>query len=95
MSNNDNQNPPKVIGEEFAVPITEAGKEQARVVKEFNAKQNDPIMDVKVASPFTTYYDGQAFSLSGVNATGPFDILPRHHNFISLLEPCTLIIRHS
>lgn len=93
MSNDDNQSPPKVIGEEFAAPITEKGKEQARVVKGFNAKQNDLVMDIKIASPFTTYYDGQAFSLSGVNATGSFDVLPKHHNFISLLEPCTLIIR--
>jgi hypothetical protein len=50
-------------------------------------------MGVRVYSPFREYYDGDAFSISGVNATGPFDILPRHHNFISLLSACELIIR--
>jgi F0F1-type ATP synthase epsilon subunit len=34
-----------------------------------------------------------ASSISGENATGPFDILPHHHNFISLLRPCELTVR--
>jgi hypothetical protein len=94
MNGDDNQGQPEVIGRDFAPPTTKTSKEEARAVTDYNSKlQNNQIMDVKVASPFTVYYDGQAFSISGVNATGPFDILPKHHNFISLLEPCTLIIR--
>ena len=50
-------------------------------------------MGVKVYSPFKDYYDGPAFSLSAENTTGPFDILPKHHNFISLLSPCEMVIR--
>jgi phenylalanyl-tRNA synthetase alpha subunit len=50
-------------------------------------------MHVKVYSPFRDYYDGQAFSLSAENLTGPFDILPKHHNFISLLTPCEVTVR--
>lgn len=50
-------------------------------------------MHVKVYSPFKDYYDGEAFSISAENATGPFDILPKHHNFISLLQPCDVTIR--
>jgi F-type H+-transporting ATPase subunit epsilon len=46
----------------------------------------------KVYSPFRTYYDDSARSLSAVSQTGPFDILPKHHNFISLLEPCDVQI---
>lgn len=46
----------------------------------------------KVYSPFRTYYDDVARSLSAVSKTGPFDILPKHHNFISLLEPCDVQI---
>lgn len=38
-----------------------------------------------IRAPYHTYYDGPADSLSAVNQTGPFDILPYHHNFISLL----------
>ncbi len=50
-------------------------------------------MYVRVYSPYREYYDGQAFSISAENATGPFDILPKHHNFISLLNPCDIVIR--
>lgn len=41
---------------------------------------------VKVASPFETYYEGDAYVISAQNKTGPFDILPDHANFISVLE---------
>ena len=50
-------------------------------------------MKVKVYAPFRTYFDGSAKSVSAVNATGPFDILPKHKNFISLLSPGTLTVR--
>lgn len=56
---------------------------------------DDQLMHVKVYSPFRTYFEGQAKSLSAENATGPFDILPRHKNFMTLLVPCTLVIRPS
>lgn len=50
-------------------------------------------MHVKVYAPFKTYYNGEALSISAVNDTGPFDILPRHHNFMTLLSPCDIIVR--
>ncbi len=56
-------------------------------------KNGKPIMHIKVYSPFKTYFDEDSFSISGVNATGPFDILPRHHNFMTLLSPGELLIR--
>lgn len=49
-------------------------------------------LHVKVWSPFRVYYDGEATSVTGVNGTGAFDILPRHHNFITLLNPCELAV---
>jgi F0F1-type ATP synthase epsilon subunit len=52
-----------------------------------------PTMQVKVYAPFRTYFDGNAESLSAENRTGPFDILPRHKNFMSLLVPCTITVR--
>lgn len=51
-----------------------------------------PVMAVKVYAPFHVYFEGEAYSVSAVNATGPFDILPRHHNFLCMLEPCILKI---
>jgi len=49
-------------------------------------------MAVKVYAPFKIYYEGDGYSVSGINATGPFDVLPHHHNFLCMLVPCDLII---
>jgi F0F1-type ATP synthase epsilon subunit len=57
------------------------------------AKSNGkPTMKVKVYAPFKVYYEGDATSVSAVNATGPFDILPHHHDFLCMLVPCNLIV---
>lgn len=50
-------------------------------------------MFVKVYAPYKVYFDDQAVSISAENATGPFDILPGHHNFMTLLSPCDIVIR--
>jgi F0F1-type ATP synthase epsilon subunit len=50
-------------------------------------------MHVKVHAPYHIYFDGQAQSISAVNVTGPFDILPKHHNFMTMLTPCEVVIR--
>ena len=50
-------------------------------------------MRVKIYSPFKVYFDQDAQSISAVNNTGPFDILPQHHNFMTLLNPCDIIVR--
>lgn len=75
---------------------TKLQKEQRHAASDFNRTKKGTgqlSMKVKVYSPFRDYYDGQAFSVTAENDTGPFDILPTHHNFISLLNPCNLIIR--
>lgn len=51
-----------------------------------------PRMAVKVYAPFQVYFEGDAFSVSAINATGPFDILPNHHNFLCMLTPCDLLV---
>ena len=85
----------KVIGEETNATSTQLEQEQAQAVKEYSKteKNGQLSMQVKVYSPFNDYYEGSAFSLSAENATGPFDILPKHHNFISLLSACEVIVR--
>lgn len=52
-----------------------------------------PTIAVKVYAPFKVYFEGDAYSVSAVNATGPFDVLPHHHNFLCMLVPCTLQIQ--
>ena len=51
-----------------------------------------PMIAVKVYAPFKVYFEGEAKSISAVNATGPFDVLPHHHNFLCMLVPCVLKI---
>ena len=55
--------------------------------------QDAPSMQVKIYAPFRTYFEGSAANLSAANKTGPFDILPHHKNFMTLLVPCTVTVR--
>jgi F0F1-type ATP synthase epsilon subunit len=50
-------------------------------------------MDVKVYAPFQIYFNGPANSLSATNDTGPFDVLPQHKSFMSLLKPGNITVR--
>ncbi len=58
-----------------------------------NKTSKREIINVKVYSPFKVFFDGEALSISAENGTGPFDVLPEHHNFLTLLRPCELVIR--
>lgn len=60
-----------------------------------DSKKSDPkpTMHIKVYSPFKTYFDEDGYSISADNATGPFDILPHHHNFMTLLNSGEMMIR--
>ena len=71
-------------------PSSDQGKPED---KKQATKTGNGNMHVKVYAPFRVYFDDEAKSISGVNATGPFDILSRHHNFITLLSPCELTIQ--
>lgn len=55
-------------------------------------EKGTPLMRVKVYSPFKNYFDEPAYSISAENHTGPFDILPRHHNFMTLVSACEMKI---
>ena len=70
-------------------PATKSAEDK----KTNHPKPLDDILTVKVWSPFHLYYDGMARSISGINNTGPFDILPRHRNFITLLNQCDLVLQ--
>ncbi|HKU18714.1 MAG TPA: hypothetical protein VJP80_05570 [Candidatus Saccharimonadales bacterium] len=73
---------------------TESAKQiEVAKAKTAAAKSGKPSMGVKVYSPYRTYYDEDSYSISAQNATGPFDILPHHHNFLTLLNPGELVIQ--
>lgn len=56
-------------------------------------KSDGKTVHVKVYAPFKVYFDGMASSISAVNDTGPFDILAKHHNFMTLLSAGDIIVR--
>jgi F0F1-type ATP synthase epsilon subunit len=77
-------------------PIKNAPKEEQKDDKKKKKKQKEldsTTVQVKVYSPFKTYFSGPATSVSAENATGPFDILPQHHNFMSILNPGDIVVR--
>ncbi len=53
-----------------------------------------PTIGVKVYAPFQVYFEGEAYSVTAANETGPFDILPEHRNFLCMLVPGELKIVH-
>jgi F0F1-type ATP synthase epsilon subunit len=50
-------------------------------------------MHAKIYAPFKVYFDAPALSISANNRVGPFDVLPHHRNFITLLEPGQITVR--
>ncbi|NTV31607.1 hypothetical protein HGA91_06545 [candidate division WWE3 bacterium] len=52
---------------------------------------DNPILSVFVRSTDAVLYDGPATSVTCLNDTGPFDILPFHVNFISLIQDRVVI----
>lgn len=77
------------MAEESPAPAAIETQQPDQAAAKSNGK---PTMAVKVYAPFQVYFEGEAYSVSAVNATGPFDILPRHHNFLCMLVPCSLVI---
>lgn len=67
-----------------------AQPEASQAEQPAQAATGKPTMAVKVYAPFKVYFEGDAYSVSAVNDVGPFDILPKHHNFLCMLVPCTL-----
>lgn len=78
------------MADEYTVP-------EPADAKDAKGSQSDAklTMHLKIYAPYKVYFDGEAESVSAESATGPFDILPKHHNFITLLEPCDVIVRTS
>lgn len=48
---------------------------------------------LKIFSPFQTFFEGEALAVSATNQTGPFDILAKHEDFISILSPCKIVVQ--
>lgn len=78
------------MADEAPAPASAAEPEQPQSATSQGGKRT---MAVKVYAPFQVYFEGDAYSVSAANDTGPFDILPKHHNFLCMLVPCNLIVK--
>ena len=47
---------------------------------------SEPVLTAAIKSRKKTFYEGPAVSISSQNATGVFDILPKHAHFISVVR---------
>ena len=82
------------VEQKMAIPIEASGDDKSKKSgKKSKEKLDAHSIYVKVYSPYQTYYDAEAQSISAENDTGPFDILPQHHNFITLVNTGEIIIR--
>lgn len=52
-----------------------------------------PSLHVRIISPQQLILDTQALSVSSKNPQGPFDILPAHANFITIIENSPIVVR--
>ena len=51
------------------------------------------ILSVMINSPEKVIWQGTAYSVSSKNSEGPFDVLPHHANFLTIIEKDPIIIR--
>lgn len=51
------------------------------------------LLNVRIVSPREDVFSGEALSVSSVNSVGPFDILPEHAKFVTLVENKPLVLR--
>lgn len=56
---------------------------------------NNLTLHVRIISPQELILDTEAASVSSKNLQGPFDILPQHANFITLVENSPIVVRTS
>lgn len=56
------------------------------MVYDANMAANQAILSVKINSPDKVIWEGEASVVSSINSKGPFDILPLHANFITIVE---------
>lgn len=49
-------------------------------------------LSVAAMSPFKVYFEGQAEIVSAANRIGPFDVLPGHTSFFSILSPGEVVV---
>jgi F0F1-type ATP synthase epsilon subunit len=52
-------------------------------------------LSVVIVNPDVKVWEGKAESVSSENSTGPFDILPQHSNFVTIVRNKPITIREA
>jgi F0F1-type ATP synthase epsilon subunit len=73
--------------------MTRQDASTGQIVEEEKSQVPEGMFHCRIYSPYKTYFEGMVTSISAVNDTGNFDILAKHHNFLTLLIPCEIVIR--
>jgi hypothetical protein len=63
------------------------------LLEAIQSDDKNTLSKVKIYSPYRVYFDDAADSVTAINLTGPFDILPGHKNFMTLLTRGDIIVR--
>jgi len=50
-------------------------------------------LHVRISKATNVVWEGEANSVSSINAEGPFDILPMHANFVTLIKGQLITVR--
>lgn len=58
-----------------------------------SAVPTEESITVTIINPDEKVWEGRAHSVSSVNSAGPFDILPEHANFVSMIRNQPIVVR--
>lgn len=53
---------------------------------------SNKVLPVVIMSPDELLWQGEAESITSENSTGPFDILPHHANFITMIKKKPIVV---
>lgn len=67
--------------------------EDSVIAASIKDREESSSMHIKIHAPYKVYFDGEANSITAENDTGEFDVLGKHHNFITLLNTCEIVVR--
>lgn len=56
-----------------------------------NLSATNTQLEVTIRNPQQVVYSGKADSITSANETGPFDILPMHANFITIIKENVIV----
>jgi len=54
---------------------------------------SEELLSVQIMNPNEVLWEGEARSVSSKNNYGPFDLLPEHANFVTLVKKDPIIVR--